>query len=289
MQIAHLILAHKNPKQLLRLIQALRHPAFHFYIHLDSKTDMEHFACLAKEPDVYFISNRANVNWAGYGMVQAAVNGLEQILSAKKYDYINVLSAQDLPLKSPDDIYGFLKANKGKEFITSQCLDTEWTEAKVRIEKYHFVNWTIPGKFRLEKLASSILPKRKFPLDYKIVGRSQWFTITAGAANYILLFLQDNPKVIRFFKYTWAADELIFATILYNSDFKKNIADNLMYVDWEGCTTGHPRVLTIHDYEKLHASGKMFARKFDPDVDEEIIRALESDIKTIRETAGVSK
>jgi len=279
-RVAHLVLAHKNPRQLQRMIEALRHPAFDFYIHIDSKSDMEQFRFLEKEPDVFFVERRARVNWAGYGMVQATVNGLEQIVE-KKYDYINLLSAQDFPIKSPEQIYQFLKERKGTEFITCERLETEWTEARVRVENYHFVNWNIPGKIRLEKLADSVLPRRKFPLNYELVGRSQWFTITGDAAVYLLSFLKNNPRVVTFFKYTWAADELIFATILHNSAFRNRIQENLMYVDWTGCVTGHPRILEMEDLPKLLESEKMFARKFDADLDPQVISAIEQHIQQV--------
>lgn len=274
MNIAHLILAHKNPQQLERLLNALDHPHFTFYIHVDQKTDEEAFHFLSKRKNVLFIKKRASVYWAGYGTIQATVNGFQEIVP-KGYDYINVISAQDFPIKSAAFIYDYIYRRQGKQFITCESIEDEWTEAAPRVKEYHFINWQIPGKFRLGKLLTKLLPQRKFPLPYKIVGRANWFTLTNDAADYILQFLQKNPEVSRYFKYCWGADEFIFATIIYNSHFQPNIENNLVYVDWTGQTKGHPRILETADFEKLKTSHKLFARKFDLQLHPQIFEQLE--------------
>jgi hypothetical protein len=144
-----------------------------------------------------------------------------------------------------------------------------------RISDYHLVNWHIPGKYRLGKLITRILPPRVFPLDYKVVGRANWFSLSNQAAQYAVDFLKAHPKVVRYFKYCWGADEFIFSTILYNSHFKKRIENNLMYVDWSGKDIGHPKLLTSEDFDHLKVSDKLFARKFDLEIDASIFKMLE--------------
>lgn len=280
-KIAHLILAHKNPAQLERLLKALEHPAFDFYIHLDKKSDAAPFEYLFRKPNVFAIRNRTSVYWAGYGTIQATINGFEEI-PLDKYVYVNVISAQDFPIKHPDHIYRFIMDREGKEFITCQSIEGEWKEAAPRVTQYHLINWRIPGKFRLEKIVNKILPKRKFPFDHKIVGRANWFTLTPEAIKYSLDFINRHPKLVRYYKYCWGADEFVFSTILYNSHFKERLIDNFTYVDWTGPKTGHPKILTVNDFEKLKASEKLFARKFDMEADNKIFSLLEEVIKTTK-------
>lgn len=144
-----------------------------------------------------------------------------------------------------------------------------------RISDYHLINWRIPGKHRLEKIITKILPPRVFPLDYKIVGRANWFSLTSDAAKFAVNFLKEHPEMVRYFKYCWGADEFIFSTTLYNSYFKEKIQNNLMYVDWSGKEVGHPKLLVSDDFDKLRSSEKLFARKFDMDVDASILGMLE--------------
>lgn len=274
MKIAHLILAHKAPEQLLRLVNALDHPHFDFYIHIDKKSDEGPFISLIKKSNVFFIEKRTKVYWGDWGTIQATLNGFEVILP-KGYDYINVISAQDFPIKSGDYIYRYFRERKGTEFITCDSLEGDWKDAASRITDYHFINWRIPGKFRLGKLATKVLPVRKFPLNYELVGRANWFTLTPEAVTYSIEFLKQHPQVIRYFKYCWGADEFIFSTILYNSHFRERIQANLVYVDWHSDKVGHPKVLGTGDFGKLKASDKLFARKFDMDVDASVFNLLE--------------
>ncbi len=62
---------------------------------------------------------------------------------------------------------------------------------------------------------------------------------------------------------------------MYNSHFKERLRDNLVYVDWGGENIGHPKVLSAQDFDKLKASDKLFARKFDMDADASIFNILE--------------
>ena len=287
MRIAHLILTHKNPAQLDRLLRALDHPGFDFYIHLDGKTDAAPFQYLAERKNaadrknvadrnnVFFIRNRAKVYWAGFGTIQATFNGFREIMPIGGYDYINVISGQDFPLKSAEAIYRYFEQRPGKEFITCQSIDGEWHWAAPRVRTYSLINWRIPGKFRLEKLVNRLLPARKFPFDHKIVGRANWFTLTPAAIAYAMDFIDRHPELVRYYKYCWGADEFIFSTILYNSPFRDRITDNVVYVDWTGQTEGHPRILQAGDLPALQATDKLFGRKFDMDVDAAIFTLLE--------------
>jgi hypothetical protein len=279
MRVAHLILAHKNPAQLERLIDALAHPSFDIHIHLDKKTDITPFGYLAEKHNVFLIADRAPVYWAGYGTIQATINGFRAILLNPSYDYINVISAQDFPLASAENIYRYFAENQGAEFITCESIEDQWRSAASRVTRYHLINWRVPGKFRLEKWVNRFLKPRKFPLEgFKMVGRSNWFTLTRGAVTYFLDFIGRHPEVVRFFRYVWGADEFIFATVLYNSPFRDNIRESLVYVDWRGQTQGHPRVLTSKDLPEMLASGKLFARKVDMAVDGTLFDLLEEKI-----------
>jgi hypothetical protein len=278
MRIAHLILAHKNAAQLERLLNALDHPAFEFYIHIDKKTDESSFRYLFERPGVFPVRNRTSIYWAGYGTIQATINGFREILP-RPYDYVNVISAQDFPIKPAEYIYRYIHDRKGKEFITCESIDGSWSEAASRVRKYHLINWQIPGRHKLETVINKILPPRKFPFDHKIVGRANWFTLTPKAITYALNFIDDHPKLVRYYKYCWGADEFIFSTILYNSPFRERIIDNLVYVDWSGPKTGHPKILRAEDFDRLTRSPKLFARKFDMDEDSVIFSLLEEWLK----------
>src|SRR6185312_12543845 len=108
MKIAHLILAHAAPEQLTRLVKRLWHKDASFFIHLDSKADIEPFSELAGMGHVIFVQPRINVRWGAYSIVQATINGFEAIhTSGQKYDFVNLLSGADYPLRSTQYIHDF--------------------------------------------------------------------------------------------------------------------------------------------------------------------------------------
>lgn len=275
MKIAHLILTHANPHQLKRLVERLAHPDADFYIHVDLKTDIQPFLFLESE-NIKFIKNRVSVHWGAYSIVQATVNSFEEILKADiKYDFINLLSGQDYPIKSTSAIHHFFENNLGKAFMHTLSVANEWQEAIPRLTKYHLCNYHFAGKHTVEKWLNILLPSRKMPNNLVPVGRSQWFTITAEHAQYIVTYLQENKNIKRFFELTWGSDEIVFQTILFNSIYQKDMVnDNLRYIDWsEGKAS--PKTFTIDDLHTLIDSGKLFARKFNENVDVAILDELD--------------
>lgn len=274
MRIAHLILAHKNPDQLEMLVKALQHPSFHIFIHVDAKADQSAFEFLVKYPNLSFVKKRTKIYWAGYGTIQGTLNGFEEIIPLN-FDYINVLSAQCYPIKTADQIHDFFAANNGTEFITCESIEDTWKEAASRVENYHLINFRIPGKYRLEKVMTAVLPKRKPPFGFKMVGRANWFALTNHAADFIMKFQQEKKAWVRYFKLCWGADEFFFSSILYNTEFKSNIKPNLTYVDWSVIEEkGHPKILDSGDFDKIMQSDKLFARKFDIKRDVAIVERI---------------
>ncbi len=277
MKIAHLILAHTQPDQLKRLVQKLAHADADCYIHIDAKQNAAAFAHLKDIPNVHFIQKRIRVTWGSYSIVQATLNSFEEIIaSGIQYNYINLLSGQDYPLKDASFIHQYFALHHGKQFMEFYSIYDTWLEAIPRITKYHLVNYDVPGKFKVEKWINKLLPARRMPRELVPVGRSQWFTITLSAVRYILHYLRDYPDVVSFFKLTWAPDEFIFQTVLFNSDFKEDMVNNnLRYIDWSQGKAS-PKTLTMEDIPALEQSGCLFARKINMQTDKNLAEAIDA-------------
>ena len=279
MKIAHLILAHSGPGQLQRLINRLKHPDAYVFIHIDGKANIGEFALLAKTENVFLVEQRARVRWGAYSIVQATLNGFKAILdSGVSFNRINLLSGSDYPLANPEKIHLFFAENTVQNFMEFQDVKSVWKEAIPRITEYHLNNYSFPGKYMVQKWMNRLLPVRKMPAGLTPVGRSQWMSLTFESMRYLLLYLAENPKVSRFFKLTWAPDEMIFQTILYNSRFRESLVnDNLRYIDWSAAEPS-PKLLVADDLDHLLKSGKLFARKFDMDKNPEILDLLDEKI-----------
>jgi hypothetical protein len=278
MKIAHIIMTHKNPAQLERLIQRLQHPMSDIYIHLDKKVNIGPFKYLEQNENVFFINNRVECNWGGYSFVRAIMSSLKEVLKGDNYEFINLMSAQDYPIKHIEDFYQFLLKHRGMCFISYEHADKRWWQhAVARYRYYHFTDLKLRGKYLLQKLVNKLMPRRNFPLDISMYGssNSSWWVISAKAAEYVVSFIESNSKLKRFMRFTWGSDEFLIATVLMNSPFKNCVINNnLRYIDWsEG--GANPKIFSKKDLYQLMKSDHFFARKFDMDFDSEILNMID--------------
>ena len=175
------------------------------------------------------------------------------------------MSGQDYPISPVADIYHVLKNNIGKNFICYEDDGEWWNHAMSRINKYHFTNFGFKGRYRIQFLLNAFLPKRKFPLPYKLYGgpRAMCMTLSAECASYVADLMHSNHKLRRFVRFTWGPDEFVIPTLVMNSKFRPTVInDNFYYIDWSKGGS-NPKTLTVEDYEKMKGSGKLLARKFD--------------------------
>jgi hypothetical protein len=272
-KIAHLILAHSRPEMLERLTKRLQHPDADIYIQLDKKSDITAFQHIE---GVHFVPDRVDTGWCEYSTIEAEIAGFNYILnSGIDHTHINLLSGQDYPLKPIEEFHQLLFKNRDKTFIHSLSIsDNEWLDGKARFVKYHLGDYGFKGRFLLQKLANALLPPRKLPYGMKPYGRSQWLTITPECARYAIRHINDRPRLKKFFRMTWAVDEVFFQTILENSPLKdKLFNDNLRYIESFGAN--RPVVFTMAHADILERSGKYFARKFDTNEDTAIFDHLD--------------
>ncbi|TAH08727.1 MAG: glycosyl transferase [Sphingobacteriia bacterium] len=282
MKLIHLILAHDPAglSQLERLVNQLIYRDSIIYIHVDLKTDLSIFKNhFNNNSTVRFINNRVSVKWASYTMVEAELNSFQQIINEEPdFDFLNLLSSQDYPIRPIGEFYQFLSLNIGKAFMHCLDIETEWIEAKQRFTKYHFVNHDFRGIYLIQNIVNSILPERRIPSDLVIKGRSQWFTISRKHIEYVLETLKMNKAIVRFFKFTWSPDELVFQTLLFNSPYQNDIVNNnLRYIDWSE-QKKNPKILTEVDFEAIIQSGNFFARKFNLSASSSILNLIDIQI-----------
>jgi hypothetical protein len=276
MRYACLIVTYTPPELTIRMIKKLDNGDFDFYIHLDKKVDINTHRELFDMPNVVFVKDRIDVKWAGFTVVQATFNGLREIAaSGKKYEFINLLSGQDYPLKTADHISKFLSQQVGKQLIKHWDFETEWEEAFDRIHSYHFTDTIFKGRYLAQRVINSLV-KRKPPTNLRFYGTSSTFwTLSPECAFYVMNFVESDPKLRRFLKYTWGSDEFVYQTVIMNSQWRDQVCNNnFRYIDWtEG--GGHPKLLATADYEKIIASDNIIGRKFSMAVDANVLDLID--------------
>lgn len=276
-------MVHRDPAQVGRLLDALRHPGADCYLHLDAKTDMRDYAHLAGRPNVYFTPRRFLVRWASYRFTEALIECTRDVLATGRgYDFVNLLSGQDYPIKPAAGFHAFLAAHPGESFMSFEAEEGSawWQHARRRVEQYHTTYYAFKGQYRVQQLINGLLPRRRFPLPYRLFGGpdGSWWTLSAAAARYLVDFLDEHPRVRRFARFTWGSDEFLPATILLNSPLAAGIhPENYRYIDWSA-GGANPKVLGSADFDQLARSPKFFARKFDASRDAAVLDRIDAEL-----------
>ncbi|HRI00870.1 MAG TPA: beta-1,6-N-acetylglucosaminyltransferase [Saprospiraceae bacterium] len=270
--IAYFILVHRFPEQFKRLFKALYHPENHYLIHLDKKASIEIYDdikdFLTDFPSTYILESE-NVVWGGYSMVQAELNGMNYLLKLNlEWDFFINLSGQDYPLRSQKIIREYLTKNKGKNFLQIADQLAVRPETMNRIEN-HFTE-TADG-------FSDITYKRAYLKDVVPYIGGQWMILTRQCCEFICNS-GEAKKFEDYYKNTLIADESFFQTVLMNTSFDGVlINDDKRAIIWipDGNIKLRPKTITEDDVNFLLEGDNLFARKFDDNIDANIIDNME--------------
>lgn len=284
MKIAYLILVHKSHNQLKRLIDRLNSNNVQFYIHLDVKSDISPFKkLLSNQNNVHFVKKREDGRWGDLGIVKGTLNGLKEIQESNiDFSHVVLLSGQDYPIKSNEEIAEFFTNNLGVDFISYTPFPVKnlnWG-GRDRIESYAYnflgrrVSY-LPFKYCQNLNAKGYLinfvlmmlklvsKQRKLPNNLAPYYGSQWWNLSLETVQNILTFVESTPEYLNFHKYSLLPDEMFFQTIIMNlSNSVNSQNNNLRYIDWENGGS-HPKSLNLSDFDFLQQSDALFARKFE--------------------------
>ena len=281
MKVAFLMQCHKNPEQINLLLEALNHPMVDVFVHVDKKSQAIKDK-ITQRAGVYILPEQqcVDVQWAQYSQVEATLQLLRAAVNRGGYSHYWLISGQDYPLRPMDNILDFLEANQEANFI--ECSQIKPFNKRNDV---YFPNSVI-GRKLWQKVLKNLwiygtggwnktfpLFKRKAPDDFKYWFGSQWWCLNSTTAQWIIDYLNEHTEYEKFFEHSLCSDECFFQTLVMNSPFANTTKPYLHYIKWKKGKSS-PRTLTTIDYEELKKTEKIIARKFDIDVDTEIIERL---------------
>lgn len=278
MTIAYVISAYKLPRQLVRLVSCLQAPGRLFFIHVDRKTPDDVYDEMAgglRGYDNVRFLERHRCDWGDFGHVEATLKGLDALIaSGAAYDYVQLLTGQDYPIKSNAFADDFLRRHAGTSFMNHRPLPVDglFEGGFDRLERRHV---RLFGKTRVIPPsafnAGRWLWKRRMPYGLVPYFGSGYWCLHRACIEYVMEFVRAHPAYVRFFRHAWIPDEMFFQTILLNSPLRDTIVhDDLRFIKWPG-----PAVLTSADWDAIAAAPDLFARKFDETVDGAILDTID--------------
>lgn len=274
-RIAFVVSAYKNPGHLSRLVHRLHTgPETVFLVHVDRKSDDATYLAMvdgvADLESVRFLP-RHSCHWGGFGHVRASLKGIRELVrSGDDPDYVVLLSGQDYPIKSNAYLRDFLAAGANRCFFLHFPLPTEnWSHGGMnRLRDWHV---------RYRGLHLRLPLRRQLQHPLRPWGGSAYWIISRPALRTIADFVDANPWYVRFFEHVDIPDEIFFQTILLNSAEAERCIDfRLHYTEWS--RTPAPAILTAEDYQHLVESSCLFARKFDPAVDAQVLDLIDANL-----------
>lgn len=305
-KIAYLISAYKDPHQLNRMINALyQGENTYFFVHIDAKSNQIEFENRLfphLKENVIFTPNRYWIQWGGFNQVRYQQELLRICIKTQiDFDRVFILTGQDYPLYSNEEINNEFKNNPHKEYIVG--LDLTEVQNQLNINKrftvYHYFRDIKHCPYKLKKIFSGVsrnimtfLPIRK--KNYIIIDNQKWhiylsssyMCITFNLAKYIYHKLETEVKLISYFKYSFVPEEMVIPTIIFNSSYRNNCSlynkrtyNGLKYLSAITYFNYNEEIqtFTLANYDELLNSGKMFARKFSTGTSDLLMDKLEKE------------
>ncbi|MBQ6886178.1 MAG: hypothetical protein IJN54_01530 [Lachnospiraceae bacterium] len=314
MKIAYLITAYKDEKQLARLVEALMCDGTDFYIHIDKKVDelpfKQEIGQLKQNGSnaVHFVdkADRVRVHWGGYSQVKAQMVLIKKMLQANgNYDWCINLTGTDYPIMSNEKIKEFLRKQNESPVIKGYQIDclygTEREEgAKDRVRKYWFYDIE-PIFFRrvISKIAAigqkALKINRKPGMEqmpWKFCYGSEYWALPFKVVKKVYHEYIQDKELQKVLKTVFIPSEFWVHTVLMSTNilserekedirFPGNLYDGLgsvallhYFVYRDGI-----KVLDMEDYETIKKSERMFIRKVQTGVSDELIQRIQKERK----------
>jgi Core-2/I-Branching enzyme len=275
MRICYLVLVHHKFDQAARMIRRLAGPNCGFVLHIDRNADPEsiqRFRADLRSIDGIVYARCVRVRWGSYAQALAIMRSIQAAVGRpERYDRYVLLSGQDYPIVPRWRIDQSFRDDPQSEYVEAYALnvmdDAPGWSPYYRFRRYHL----FLGRFH------RALPyTRKGPPPQAIYHGSTWWALTHPALEFIAREFKNNSRLRRYLRTSFLVDEAYVPTLLMGSPFRSRVAGhNLTYAKWTPTSGPHPKTLGIEDLPSLGSSSKLFARKFDADVDSTVLDELD--------------
>ena len=287
--IAFLLVVNNNPEQLnLFLKQILMYSNSYIYIHVDAKY-LNIIPKILKDERVMIAPKHFDIQWGDYTQIQVN-NYLIQFASLQRYhDYYSLHSGADLLIRPMSELIDYLKDTNQYAYCECTELPSHWQYGggfgRIALKWPQCFRRRL-GRNSLMRYLRSIYGKlygigvirgKKLPEQYLYFGGADWFTMRNDCAENVLKFAKKESEFESLFIDSLSGAEIYYVSIFEMTKGKCAIDDKnmLRYIDWKDrgqvLSVGSPNTCTMEFVEDLERSRAFFARKFDMNVDSEIV------------------
>lgn len=284
MKVAYFIMAHNKKSMFSRLIRAIYDVNNLYLVHIDPKADgslkkyMQHL--VDTYPNIRQLPPR-HIGYAAWSMVEAELDAIKELLSwGTDWTHFINLSGQDMPLVKQSQVLDMLSAKPNANYIHLK----KATEADKEIS---YGGYYIEDCGALKRLGDRKPFDHYFDASVQPYIGSQWKILTKSFAEYAVTSLWSY-ELRDYFKYVLIPDEHYFPTLFMSSDFKETLVpENLRYIILEKRENGFngASTLTSRNLMGMFNSNALFARKFDDQIDVNVLAMIENTLNIDQITA----
>jgi len=285
-RIGYLVVSHRHPGQVLRLVRVLKEgPASEVVVRHDQRRSE-----LAPEgveaAGGRLLDDGLELEWGGWGQAEVLLNGIRQLDT----DWVLVLSGQDYPLRPLSEIEAYFEGTEHDALLGDAWeLDLADDPGPPRDEfftRYAYRHYARPpGLTKLPRRLRPLIYTREMPPRLGIRRLSSpfrsvfvsadWLTLSRGAITAIDRYVREGSRAMRYFHRVAVPSESLFATALMSDGQLSVGLDHRRFIRFPRPGAPHPDTLTSVDLPELQRSNAFFARKFDVQVDAEVLDALD--------------
>ncbi|WP_392534816.1 beta-1,6-N-acetylglucosaminyltransferase [Nostoc sp. C117] len=292
--IGFILLTHTKPLQIYRLINKLNRMFNYPVIVCHHDFSICDLSVDSLSKNIFLVRPHIQTEWAGFTLVEATVKALELMYELPDApDWFVLLSGGDYPIKTAKQILDDLGSNSYDAYIQHEKITYETYRYDIResmvwqknsyqryctksfvfnLSKKYCAQLNLEIRFEHPLLTKPFLP---FSSKLACFSGSQWFCANRKAAEYIIDFHSQKNALTLYYSKLKYTDESYFQTILANAPYLRLQNDRRRYIDWSNGGS-HPKTLLMEDLPNLLASSAHFARKFDIDIDSNILDELDT-------------
>ena len=279
MRQAILITAYRDLSQLRRLVEYFDDD-FELFIHLDKKCQKD-YRFLQERPHTH-LYRQYKIAWGDVNHLYAILLLMKEAYAHKDLEYFHLITGSDYPIPLLDEFKSFCEEHRHENFVEHFPLPHDdwgnegglnriqyyWLQPSYRVKHGRLIEKSIKWQRRLG------IRRRFRYFNGKIYGGGTYWSVSREAVGKALEYLYEHPDYLRRFRMTSIAEEICLPALWagigmpMQNDYKR-------YIDWGG-DGGNPQVLTEKDYERIIASGALFARKMESGTSDKLIEMLDN-------------
>jgi Core-2/I-Branching enzyme len=244
MKVACLVMAYRGAPVLRHMASVYTAAGWDVFVHLDRKAELSDYLHALGDARAHcrFVEDRVEVFWGGFSMIQAELKLIHAARQVAAYDRYVLISDDAIPIRPAADLQALYQTDTDFIELNRQ---PEGSEYHRRYADFFFLDHPAtavrrPGYLLLAKLDDRFFAKtaeiaalqQRGKKAIEVYWGSQFWSLTAKTVELVEAAIADDEHLVRSFEFAAIPDELLFQSVIGNSQADRSIRGGPVYADW---------------------------------------------------------